>query len=180
PPITWVGSPNFFANRAGVGNPTDIVYHCTDDLVLANTTGWFLNPSSKASANFVIDRDGTVYQFVSSKDGPWSNGEINKPRTDIPELTRILTSGMNPNDYCITYEFVATPETPPTQAQYDAAIRLSRYFCHPGVYAINPNRSHQLRHADIDSVNRANCPGPHFDLTQIITAIGGDPNQIAA
>ncbi|HEU0163819.1 MAG TPA: peptidoglycan recognition family protein, partial [Thermomicrobiales bacterium] len=184
PAIVWRGSTNFFPNRHGRGKAIAIVYHCTDDLVLANTIGWFQNPASKASAHFVIDRDGTVHQFVSSVDAAWTNGDwqVNGDpgyRSDIDWLVDAIEAGDNVNDYTIAYEFVATPETPPTEAQYVAAIGLSRYFCHPRVLGINANRSHQLRHADINRISRGYCPGPGFDLARIIRELGGDPARIA-
>lgn len=179
PPIVWKGTSNFFANRSGAGDPIAIIYHCTDDLVLDNTISWFQNGSSNASSHFVIARDGTVYQFVSSKDGAWTNGDYNNPRTDLAWLNNAIASGVNVNNRTISYEFVATPSTPPTEAQYQSAIALSRYFCHPKVYGINPNRSNQCRHADINSVSRSYCPGPNFDLERIIKALGGDPAKVA-
>lgn len=179
PPIVWSGSPNFFPNRNG-GNPTAIVYHITDDLVLDNTLSWFQNNTSNASSHFVIDRDGTVYQCVSSLDGAWTNGDAQKWRTDIPWLVKTLQSGANVNNSTISYEFVGKPSVPPTDAQYASAIKLSRYFCHPKVYGINTNRSHQNRHADVNGVTRTYCPGQDFRLDYIIKELGGDPTQIAA
>lgn len=183
PPILWKGSTNLFPNRHGRGQAIAIVYHCTDDLNLQNTVSWFQNPNSEASSHFVIDRDGVVYQFVSSKDASWTNGDwkvggVAGYRRDIEWLAKAIDAGHNVNDYTISYEFVATPATPPTQAQYDSAIKLSRYFCHPKVLSINPNRSHQNRHADINGISRGYCPGPDFDLDMIIAALGGDPTAI--
>lgn len=178
PPITWRGTTNFFPNRNGL-TPVTIVYHCTDDLVFDNTDSWFQNGSSNASSHFVINRDGKVYQYVSSKDGAWTNGDYNNPRTDLSWLNKAISSGANVNNFTISYEFVATPSTPPTEAQYVSAIALSRYFCHPKVYGINPNRSNQCRHADINSVSRSYCPGPNFDLERIIKALDGDPAKVS-
>ena len=167
-----------------MGKPAFIVHHCTDDLTLQHTINHFQNtttpPDKRASSTFVIDRDGTPYQFVSSQNTPWTNGYVCNPRTDLPALTAAIrqaeNGGFSLNDWCITYEFVATPDEPPTDAQYDAAIGLSRYFC--ATYGIPPDRSHQLRHADIDSCTRDYCPGPRFQLDRIITALGGDPAHL--
>jgi hypothetical protein len=183
PPIVWKGSTNLFPNRHGLGRAIAIVYHCTDDLVLENTISWFQNPASNASAHFVIDRDGTTYQFVSSTDAAWTNGDWQvkgEPgyRTDIAWLVEAIAAGHNVNDFTIAYEFVATPDTPPTDAQYISAIGLSRYFCHPKILGIDPNRSHQLRHADINRISRGYCPGPAFDLARIIRELGGDPARM--
>lgn len=184
PPIEWVGSPNFFPNRHGRGNPIAIVYHCTDDLNYANTKSWFQNPASQASSTMVILRDGSVKQFVSSKDAPWTNGDWQRNgvpgyRRDIPWLVEAIAKGHNVNDYTISYEFIATPSVPPTEAQYQAAIKLSRYFCHPKVYAISPDRGHQMRHSDVNSITRSYCPGPEFQLERVIRELGGDPTRLS-
>lgn len=173
PGIVWVGTPNFFPNRQGFGKPVAIVYHCTNDLTYQSTESWFQDPSSNASAHFVITRDGVPHQFVSSVDAAWTNGDVRNPRTDIPWLNKAVASGRNLNDYTIAYEFVATPDVPPTEAQYVTGIALSRYFC--ALYGISPHRGHQLRHSDINSVTRSYCPGDKFDLARIVTALGGDP-----
>lgn len=175
PAIIWKGTTNFYSRRNGYGNPIAMVHHVTDDLKLSSTISWFQTNGSNASSHFVIDRDGTVYQFVSSVDGAWTNGDVQSPRTDIPWLNDALTRGINPNNATITIEYVATPSVPPTDAQYEAGIALCRYFAHPSVYGIDPDRGHQLRHADINSVSRSYCPGPNFDLERIIEALGGDP-----
>jgi len=183
PPIVWKGSPNFFANRAGK-KPIAMCYHVTDDLVLNNTISWFQNSSSQASSHFVIDTDGTVYQFVSSTDGAWTNGdfELNGQlgyRTDIPALVNSINAGPNLNDYTITIEHVGKPNMAFPQVQIDASIRLARYFAHPAVYGLNTDRSHQWRHSDVNALTREYCPSPTFPLDRIITSLGGDPAKLA-
>jgi hypothetical protein len=175
PPIQWEGSPNYHAR--GI-KPVAMVHHCTDDLRYWATESWFQNPDSNASSNFVIERDGTVHQFVSTLNAPWTNGDVRSPRKDIPWLNAAIASGRNLNSYTVTIEYVATPTTPPTEAQYQAGIKLARYCGHPEVYGIPPHRGWQLRHADINSVSRPYCPGPQFDLARVIRALGGDPARL--
>lgn len=178
PPIEWVGSPNFFPNRSGFGKPIAMVDHITDDMNLSRVLGWLRNPASQASAHFVIDRNGKVYQLVSSADGAFTNGKVDRPRTDIPVILDVVRRGINFNNATITVEHVGTPNNPPTQAQYEASRKIHQYFSHPKVYGIIRNRSHQLRHGDIDSVDRSYCPGNDFDLAGTIRALGGDPNKL--
>ena len=154
-----------------------LVHHITDDMNVGNVISWFQKPSSRASSTFVIDRNGTAYQFMSTLVAPWTNGEVNRPRTDIPALTAAIQTPYNLNEYCVTIEYVGTPDQPPTDAQYAKGIEIARYVC--ATYPrVAPHRYGQLRHADIDSVNRPYCPGPRFDLERIIRALGGDPTRL--
>lgn len=178
PPITWVGSPNFFPGRGGFGNPIAMVDHITDDMNVSNVLNWFMNPSSQASSHFVIDRNGKVYQCVSSLDGAWTNGDVNQTRQDIPWLRDLINRGVNVNNATISIEHIGTPSNPPTDAQYEASRKIHMYFSHPKVYGINRDRSHQLRHGDINAVDRSYCPGPHFDLKGTIEMLGGDPARM--
>lgn len=167
-------SPNHFGRP---WKPTRQVFHVTDDLVYANTESWFLNPNSQASSNYVIRRDGTPVQFVDPAIfSPWTNGDEQGSRRDIPSLNREFDSGNNMNLYCITYETVATPNVPPTDAQYRTLERLAKQ--NAARFGLNTDRSHMNRHADINSVTRAYCPGRLFDLARIIRYCGGDPERL--
>lgn len=185
PDLIWRGTTNFFPDRQGYGPPVAFVHHCTDDLYFPNTDSWFQQNGSNASAHFVIDREegrdgfAKVYQYVSSKDAAWTNGDWDDPRSDVPWLNDALQRGINTNCPTIAAEYVATPSTPPTAAQYKSGIALARYFAHPKVYGIGVNRGTQNRHADVNSVSREYCPGPDFDLAYIITELGGDPTKMA-
>ncbi|MGN6031994.1 MAG: hypothetical protein ACTHQE_10070, partial [Thermomicrobiales bacterium] len=93
-------------------------------------------------------------------------------------LNDAISRGINTNNPTVAAEYVATPGTPPTAAQYKSGIALARYFSHPKVYGIGVNRGSQCRHADVNSVSREYCPGPNFDLAMIIRELGGDPNSM--
>lgn len=173
-PVRIERSPNRYGRPLPV---TRQVFHVTDDLNYDNTRSWFLNPNSQASSNYVIQRDGTAVQFVDPKlHSPWTNGDEQRPRRDIPSLNRELDSGNNMNLYCITYETVATPNVLPTEAQYRTLERLAKQNAHR--FVLNVDRSHMNRHSDINSVSRSYCPGPRFDLDRIIRFCGGDPERM--
>lgn len=189
PEIVWMGTDNWHHRLGGI-RPVAICYHTTWDMNLDNVIQHFRNPASWASSTFVIDRDGTPYQMMSSEVAPWTNGDYrdvdtgawNNPTTLIPWFTEAVQScergEHNLNDFFITYEFISTPDIPPTDRQYETAIQLSRYFCHPAVYGISPHRGHHMRHADVNSVSKWFDPGAQFDLRRIILAIGGDPTNM--
>ena len=163
--------------------PVAIVYHITDDMNFANVRGWFQNPVSNASSHVVIDRDGTIYQFVSSGKAAWTNGDFKRSRTDIAWLTAAIAQSWpngprNLNDFTINIEHVGTPGNPPSEAQYRSSIAISKYW--RDRYGIKPNRAHLLRHGDINSVDRSYCPGPSFDLARVIRELGGDPADMTS
>ncbi len=170
--------------RTNGQQPIAIVYHITDDMDFAGTKAWFQNPASQASAQVVIDRDGTIYQFVSSTETAWTNNDVKRPRTDIDWLTKAIAVNWihggpySMNDFTLSIEHVGTPENPPTEAQYRSSIALSKYW--RDRYHIKPNRGHLLRHADINSVDRSYCPGPRFDLARVIRELGGDPADMSS
>ena len=183
--IVRVETGNYHVRLFG-RKPVAIVYHITDDMNFAGTKSWFQNPASRASAHVVIDRDGTIYQFVSSANAAWTNGDYEQggrivTRKDIPLLNRCVeavesTGGDNLNDFTLNIEHVGTPSNPPTEAQYVSSIALSKYW--RDRYEIYPIRGTMWRHADINSVDRSYCPGPKFDLERIIVALGGDPDDL--
>lgn len=168
PPLIWVGTANY-QSRGGV-EPEFLVYHITDDLSFSNVKRWFQNRSSGASSHFVFDRDGTAYQFVGSANAAWTNGAVRKPSTHSPALTAAIRTGVNLNNFCITFEFIANRTSGVTEAQIAAAIDWARYYAkkYP---KIKPTREHHLKHSDIDSVQRPYDPGEAFPLDQIIAAV---------
>lgn len=192
PPLMWIGTNNY-GHRAAGQEPRFVVHHITDDMVLDHVIGWFTRSDSFASAHFVVDRDGAIYQFVRTGDTyAWTNGDYytgkvpttgsRVARRDIPRLNEAIDASMrngwNFNGWCISIEYVGTPSNPPTNSQYEAGIALTKYFL--ATYpSLSPHRNGQLRHADINPVTRSYCPGPNFDLARIIRAVGGDPSKLS-
>jgi N-acetyl-anhydromuramyl-L-alanine amidase AmpD len=178
--IVWVGTDNRHDRRGQ--SPVAIVYHVTDDMSYANVSNWFRTPGSNASAHFVIDRDGTPYQFVSTREAAWTNGDYSQWNDNIPWLVaaiaRCEAGQANLNDYTVNLEFVGKPDQAFTEEQVSTAIGLTRYLLaeYP---TIRPVRGHLLRHADINGESRPYCPGPNFPLGRIIEAVGGDPTAFS-
>lgn len=68
-------SPNCY--KAGSSNcrPVELlVLHYTAGYSGKSSVGWLTNPAAKASAHFVVDRDGSITQLVSLKDRAWHAG----------------------------------------------------------------------------------------------------------
>lgn len=185
-PTIWEGTNNFHKRPLGTGMIRFLVHHVTDDMVFSNVKSWFQNPSSQASSTFVVDRDGSIHQFVSTTNSPWTNGDykfngVHVHRTDIPALMDAVKNcdnlGYNLNDYCISIEYVGKPDVDFTEAQVQSGIRIGQY-CLATYPTMSPHRYGQLRHSDIDNRDRPYCPGPKFPLERIIRALGGDPTRL--
>ena len=176
--IITVPTANWHERTRGQ-RPVALVYHVTDDLSVTNVRRWFQDPASRASAHFVIDRDGTIYQFVATARAAWTNGDYGDAagnrfhRTDIPWLVEAIRrcehEGMNLNDFTIAIEHVGKPGLDFTEAQIARSIALSRYAVTK--YGIAPGRHTHLRHADINARDRSYCPGATFPLRRIIDEV---------
>jgi len=185
--IVWLGSPNWHERTGGQG-PEAIVYHVTDDLNFANVRSHFQRPDSRASSHFVVERDGTIYQFVGTAKAAWTNGDVAEPRRDLRWLAAAVrrcyhaernpTGTHNMNDFTITIECMGKPGLPFPPAQIARVVELSRYLLarYP---AIRPTRGRLLRHSDINAVGRSYCPGPTFPLREVILTLGGDPGDFS-
>lgn len=82
-------------NKGGAIIPDTIIVHDTaGGLDAAGSIAWLSNPQSRASAHFVIGRDGKVFQLVSTNIRAWHAGESK------------LGNRTNVNGFSIGIEFV--------------------------------------------------------------------------
>jgi len=159
--IKWKPSLNYTAGHSGK-KIIAIVNHQT----AGKGTGalsWLCNKASRASAHYLIYRDGTVYQLVRDMDIAWHAGGVNKPSWS-------LYDGTNPNRYTIGIEHECYPAVGGdgnlTELQYHATLELHRLLIK--THAIIVDRAHIIGHYQIDSVNRPNCPGTKFPWDRLM------------
>ncbi|KES21651.1 MULTISPECIES: 1,6-anhydro-N-acetylmuramyl-L-alanine amidase AmpD [Pseudomonas] len=107
------------------------------------------------SAHFLIERDGSVFQFVSCNDRAWHAGVS---RFDGRE---------NCNDFSIGIELEGTDDEPYSDAQYAALAELGRQLLR-AYPAITPGRIQG--HSDI-APGRKTDPGPAFDWQRFLAAL---------
>ncbi len=69
-PTKQLASPN---QSPGI-SPKYLVIHYTGGTTLEGTVSWFMNPAAKASAHFVVARDGGIVQMVSLDRRAWHAG----------------------------------------------------------------------------------------------------------
>ncbi|PTQ67711.1 1,6-anhydro-N-acetylmuramyl-L-alanine amidase AmpD [Pseudomonas sp. GV071] len=104
----------------------------------------------RVSAHFLIERDGTLIQFVSCLERAWHAG------------VSLFEGRDNCNDFSLGIELEGTDDQPFSDAQYAVLAQLSGELCraYPG---ITPQRI--CGHSDI-APGRKTDPGEHFDWSR--------------
>ena len=69
--VIWKGSPNHYSGRSGY-QVTHITLHIMVGY-LAGTDSTCANSASQDSAHYGIGADGTIHQYVSERDGSYSD-----------------------------------------------------------------------------------------------------------
>ncbi len=149
-----------------------------DGIVLHGTAGGdgpgvaalLSNPAREASTHFVIGQDGTVFQLVRLADSAWGNGIPDHP--SWPLIAE--RAPVNPNHYTVSIEHAkhSTDNSDPlTTPQLRASLALVRWLLAElprrglaGDHLVARRDAGELAnivigHFQIDSVNRAHCPG---------------------
>lgn len=153
-------SPNR-GGYAGTRRVDAICWHVTAG-GFAGSLGWLTNPSSGASANYLLDKDGAIYELVPPDQDAWANGAVAKPDLANPLIAKWLAEKVNFNQRTVSIEVTreeSANERPGgfTEGQHRALVNLTAWLC--SRFALTPDRTHIIRHAQIDSVNRPHCPG---------------------
>ena len=150
-------------NRGGYGGQRRVeavVWHITQGSS-PGSRGWLCNPDAQASANYLIERDGTIYELVPPDEAAWANGAVNSPNTANPVIAGWLREGVNFNQRTVSIEHEGftsnnhggslTPE------QVNSTIQLTAWLCQE--YQVPPDQLHIIGHYEVDDVNRHYCPG---------------------
>lgn len=112
----------------------------------------------QASCTVTIQRDGSILRVIPERDGPWTNGAVRNPTARGRAMT---ARGGNPNLWTLSLEMEGRHNRAITEAQ----IRSAEWWIRDAArrHQIPLDRDHILRHADVDGVQRANCPGLYFE-----------------
>ena len=165
--IEWAPSPNYTKGRKG-RKIIAIVNHITAG-TFPGCLSWMRNPQAKASAHYLVTRQGKVYQMVGDEDTSWHAGAVNKPSWP-------LYDGSNPNRYTIGIEHEALPGERLTEMQYQATLWLHKQLI--AKHGIPIDEGHIIGHYRIDSVNRPNCPGPGFPWQRLFSDLKGSEEVV--
>lgn len=141
--IIWKGSPNHYTGRQGYG-VTHITLHIMIGY-LAGTDATFANSDSQASAHYGIGSTGEIHQYVSERDGSYSDANY---MSNCSTISIEHEGGMSDGAVC-------------TQACIDASARLCadiarRYgwkkLWHDGL------KGNVWLHREIPGTDHAACP----------------------
>jgi len=163
--IEWKPSPHFTPQIRSLSKspsqPPLIVLH-TMAGSLAGTLAYFQNPTSEVSSHYGVGKKGEIHQYVKETDGAWTNGRILKPSSQ-----QVITRGGNPNLYTITIEFEGKDRGGTIdEPQYQTGLWLIKEIA--ARWRIPLTREYIIGHFEIDSGNKANCPGPFFPWTLLM------------
>ena len=173
-------TPNKYNGRNG-WKPDMIVCHITEGSY-EGSISWLCNPASKASAHFVVGRDGRITQLVELTDTAWCNGTSTDPNSSVyygkSSLEAVRERKTNANYYTISIEhegYYSQTGGNLTSAQLTATIDLIKYIRSEvkRIYGIDipADREHIVGHYQINPVTKPNCPGEKFPFDYIIVEL---------
>lgn len=171
-------SPNFFSNGESI---KAIVLHGTAGSLSASlnvlTDPRLDNPKAAVSSNYVVDLNGDIYRLVPWWTGrrAYANGFIVNPDPNIKWLIDCENSGGNPNLMTISIEHVASSNAmrthgQMTDAQFQSSFNLVKKLLKD--CRLQANGQTILGHYQIDSFNKAYCPGV-INIPAYINALNG-------
>lgn len=129
--------------------PDAIAIHIADGLK-ASVVATFKDPAVQKSSHFLVNRDGSITQFVNTSKVAYCTGNIDNP---INEL--VLFRITNPNSWSLAIEHEGFGSVDITPAQYAATAKLVK-FLHDK-WGIPLDRTHIFGHREVFS--KKICPG---------------------
>lgn len=130
-------------------------------------------PSGSKSWTFVVERNGTVHQFLDPMtQAPWTNGDAQSRDMSSPHLAGMNLSKYNANEYCLlTVENVNAIRngqrltTAQLQANHDIAVWASK------LSGIPVDRNRIVGHYQFNGVSRVNCPTVPSDRARVFNGV---------
>lgn len=160
-------------------SPDMIVNHITGGSTAAGALATLCNPAREASAHYLVDKDGTVYQLVALDRAAWANG-TSSTATDSryygrSKLDLVRNRRANANFYTVSIEHVCVSGGALTAQQLAASIALHTHIIVEvkrlyGV-TIPVDRAHIVGHCEINPVTKPNCPGRGFPYAEILKGL---------
>ncbi len=146
--ITFVGSPNYSAGRAGKPISYIVVHHMAGNLAGADAV--FQDKQRNTSAHYGVGRNGEIHQYVSEKDTAYHAGNFDINQRSIG----IEHEDLNADNY--------------TDIEYQTSAELIRKICTQYDLPINGNiiRPHRAFTATA-------CPGT-LDIGRLIQLANKD------
>lgn len=156
--------------------PTHLVTHGTAGGSDGNGTLTY-EASVGVSTHFAISTNGDIWQGVPCNKAAWGNAPLKSPTINFAQAE------LNPNLWTISVEFCkpdTTNQIDITDAQKQSGFALIAAICDH--YNIPRKQGDGnggiIRHADINSVDRAHCPGT-FPFDELWTFLGQEGEAMA-
>lgn len=146
----FAGVNRRYVGRFGMA-PKIIVIHIQEG---TNWGSWQHFHTVLASSTVLIGKNGAIWRLVPESDAPWTNGDVKSPSSRGREI--INKWGADPNVYSLTIETEGyTGEWPKSDAQLKAVL----WQVYEWQKKYNIEDVYVIRHAEINSIDRAFCPG---------------------
>ena len=146
---------NKFVGRQGY-KPSAIVLHVQEGTTMGSLAYW---STVQASSTVMVQKDGSVLRVIPEADGPWTNGDVQKPSAKGQSLISRL-GGANLNLGTLSVEM----EGYSGDVLADGVIETLCWVCWDWMTRYPIGLSDIYRHADINSVTRGQCPGAYYDV----------------
>lgn len=156
---------NCFRNRSGA-RPRAIFIHVQEGKT-TSSLDWAIGGGNN-SWTVTAQLDGSILRCMPEEHGPWTNGAVRNPKATAQKL---LALGGNPNIWTLSIESEGYWNKPYTDAQIQAIYWQVRQWQEK--YDIPDDWV--FEHADVDSVQRANCAGPRYDAVRALMASSKPP-----
>ncbi len=148
-PIDWVNIPqsNYRVGRSVV--PDMCVIHIAEGSK-KSVISTFTDPHVQKSSHFLVCADGSVTQFVSTKNTAFCNGIVVNPVSEL-----VLLRVFNPNDYSFSIENEGYATSDISEAQYKTNALILKYL--HDAWDLPLDSTHVIRHREIEASK--DCPG---------------------
>lgn len=193
-PRTTFGYPRGARDQ---NRPSAFVCHIMDGYKRTMDEGDWMERSG-VGITAAVGRDGSITQYTSIFDAHWGNGIAHAPRAGCAFVAEARAStatvvpapgggggeawlderGVNVlNSRSIALEHEGFSGEPFTDAMVDAAVRFFSWcneeLRREGCASVPIDDGHVIAHADLDSVNRAGCPGPGWPKERYLAKLAG-------
>lgn len=160
PTTIIINSPNRNDRPVDAKINTIILHHTASTSDAKSIGNFFLDPSSKVSSHYVVDKTGYLVQPVDDSKRAWHAGKS------------IFNGHENVNDFSIGIEIcnVGDNVDPYPDAQYDSLVKLVAYL----VQTYNIPLANITRHRDIAlPVGRKNDTSDNFSVQRLLNGVKG-------
>ena len=163
PQANKIGSHKFAARQGK--KPMAIVLHIQEGTTKSSLS-WWASGNADASATVMIEKDGSLLRVIPEADGPWTNGDVKAPSAKGQQLLNKI-GGVNPNLVTLSIEAAGFSNDLMT----DAAATTTCWQLTEWMRIHGLTKADIYKHADLNSVTRAFCPGKYWD--QVMAKLDG-------